>query len=321
MANLSKFWEALEQTVGHNVFRNEWERILGETYPEIQRLFLKKVPWNDDLKSRLNVRVLRFLYEHPPGGGDWMDSIKADLLRPDWHLLGWDWKFICKLIARAFTLDSKYAEVNVQSTRQVAELSDLLILLTIQPGDDAFHLAVAQLVAMLDQPFVLLAPTRRFYNVKISELLSRRNAAFFDLETHLRLLPNGSLQADKSGGELFSQYLPEQREALSESEAVKLFALMKSLNSEPSIRKATLEQVIQFLVLDNMTQAKAAVACKCSEATISARVKEIEKRMGKPIEQLRGIASRRYAMDSPEKVSRAKNLYRKGLVDDTKPEG
>lgn len=224
---------------------------------------------------------------------------------------------LCKSIARGFNLNEKFTETSFASTWQISELSNLPILLTIHNNYNDFLLVVAQLVASLNQPFILLAPTRRLFNIIISELLSRRNAAFFDLESQIAILPNGSLQAHKSGGELFSPYLSEQKTALSENEAVRLFALYEKLKSENNYRKASLHEVFTLLVLDKISQTAAAKKLKCSEGTISARVKVIEDKMYCKIEILRNSASELRNMEI-EKDTQARKLYRKGLTDDTK---
>jgi len=311
----SPFWKALEDSFGRNVTQHEWEIRLGDEYPLIHKSFLAQATKDNNLPDGIILAPT-----------EWYSDIDVFPMQRDDDpplaekhtcFLGWDLRFLCKSIARGFALVTKFAETSFPATWQISELSDLPVLLTIQHDEITFHLVVSQLVAKLNQPFVLLSPTRRFFNVTAVELLSRRNAGFFDLESQLSILPNGLLEARKSGGKLFSPYLPEQKAAISENEAVRLFALFERLKLETNYRKASLHEVFTLLVLNKLSQTAAAEKLKCSEATISARVKEIEKRMGNPIETLRNSASEireRFI----EKDPRAKKQYLKGLVDDTK---
>jgi hypothetical protein len=322
----STFWQALENSVGRDVFVFEWKRELSQDFLLIRDLFLRKATRNKarPLGMVTTPSVLRRIRDF--NELKMMDKTGKGFI-PDWYytkstddyeiLLEWNWENLCRLFARAFGLHPKYAEVNDPFTRQIGEVSDLPVLLTIQSDENAFHLVAANLVASLNQPFILLAPTRRFFNIKISKLLSRRNAAFFDLASQIDSLSNGSLQAHKSGGELFSPFLPEHREALSENDASRLFVLFQKLKLETAYRKASLCDVFTLLVLDKMSQADAAKKLRCSEGTISARVKVIEDKMQNKIEILRNSASEIRNMDI-EKDPRARKLFRKGLTDDTK---
>jgi hypothetical protein len=103
----------------------------------------------------------------------------------------------------------------------------------------------------------------------------------------------------------------------SDSEAVRVFALMKSLDAGKGTRKAPLERVFRLLVLDGLSQEAAARRCQCSPGLISLRVADIERRMGRPVEQLRTLASRLGEMDASRGDERARAVYRRGLTDDT----
>lgn len=110
--------------------------------------------------------------------------------------------------------------------------------------------------------------------------------------------------------------IPEPEPA-SDSEAVRVFALMKSLDTGTRTRKAPLERVFRLLVLDGLSQEAAARRCQCSPGLISLRVADIERRMGRPVEQLRTLASRLGEMDASRGDERARAVYRRGLTDDT----
>ena len=109
-------------------------------------------------------------------------------------------------------------------------------------------------------------------------------------------------------------------DAVSDNEAARVFALMKSLDAGERTRKAPLERVFRLLVLEGHSQDAVAVKCQCSAGLVSLRVTEIERRMGRPLEQLRALATQLGSMDMPVDDSRARAIYRRGLTDDTRTE-
>ena len=106
-------------------------------------------------------------------------------------------------------------------------------------------------------------------------------------------------------------------EPVSDNEAAQVFALMKSLDAGDRTRKAPLERVFRLLVLEGNSQDAVAVKCQCSAGLVSLRVTEIERRMRRPLEQLRALATKLGSMDMPVDDSRARAIYRRGLTDDT----
>ena len=106
-------------------------------------------------------------------------------------------------------------------------------------------------------------------------------------------------------------------EPVSDNEAARVFALMKSLDAGDRTRKAPLERVFRLLVLEGHSQDAVALKCQCSAGLISLRVTEIERRMQRPLEQLRALATQLGSMDMPVDDSRARAIYRRGLTDDT----
>jgi hypothetical protein len=102
-----------------------------------------------------------------------------------------------------------------------------------------------------------------------------------------------------------------------DNEAARVFALMKSLDAGDQTRKAPLHRVFRLLVLDGLSQNAVARRCQCSAALISLRVKEIERRMNLSLPVLRTLATRIGEL-GPVEDSRAGNIYRRGLKDDTR---
>jgi hypothetical protein len=238
-------------------------------------------------------------------------AVKAE----DVVLLELNWPKLGRAVAVAFDCDVKEDDLGMAGTRQVAALGDaaLPIVLTIQHDRGDFRSVVGQLTARLRSGFVLLAPTNRFLDATARELLANAKAGFFELASHLTLLPSGFLQADRKGGELFAPYLPQPEAAVSEAEAVRVFGLMKRLDTGSRARKAPLERVFRLLVLEGRSQEQVARSCDCSPGLISLRVEAIERKMGRRLGDLKLLASRLGEMASVED-SRAKAIYRRGLT-------
>jgi hypothetical protein len=212
--------------------------------------------------------------------------------RDEAALLELNWPRLGRAICKAFECDFRETDLHLPLTRQIGSkfANAVPVVLTIENDRDEFRQVVAGVVAQLGRPFVLLGPTSRFLDVSSLGLLHGARAEFFDLASHVMLLPGGALQARKSGGELFSRFLPTPEETMGEGEATRVFALMKMLDSGP--QKAPLESVFRLLVLEGRSQAYAARACKCSKGLLSLRTTQIEKRMKKSIAELQGLASR-----------------------------
>ena len=110
-------------------------------------------------------------------------------------------------------------------------------------------------------------------------------------------------------------------EPVSDAEAVRVFGVMERLGDGDRNLKAPLDLVFRLLVFKGFSQRAVAVKCECSPGLISARVAEINRRMGRPVAELRALASHLSEMEVVVKDSRARKIYQPGLVDDTEDEG
>jgi hypothetical protein len=199
-----------------------------------------------------------------------------------------------RAICHALGIQSREQETGLHATQQVGAFSGeaLPVILTIQQDPEDLRHVIAELSLRQSTGFVLLAPSSQFIDAASREHLARAKAGFFDLESLFTLLPNGSLRAHRSAGELFSPYLSVKPDPLKESEAARLFALMRSLDDGDLAQKASLARTFRLLVLEGQSQEQAARACGCAPSLVSRRVRMIESRMGMPIAQLRFYASR-----------------------------
>jgi hypothetical protein len=236
---------------------------------------------------------------------------EAAVLEVSWSRLG---RAICK----ALDCDYRETALPLPSTRQIGckFASAVPVLLTIQSEREEFRQVVAGVIARLGRPFILLGPTTRWLDAETLGLLHAARSEYFDLESQLTLLPSGVFQPQKSGGELFSRFLPEGEETAGPREASRVFALMKMLGS--GAKKAPLDAVFRLLVLEGRSQDYAAKEFQCSKALLSLRVEEIEKRMKKTLCELRALASHLGEMAAT--VQNRRSGYRQVIADDPESE-
>ena len=95
-----------------------------------------------------------------------------------------------------------------------------------------------------------------------------------------------------------------QQVQASESEARRVFLLMKRLEGAPKQRKAPLAAVFRMLVLEKLSQKVAASRCGCAESLICRRVATLEKGFGMSLERLRSFASELLSLEDAAKGER-----------------
>jgi len=215
-------------------------------------------------------------------GAPWNNCDDIDLTPADLVVYQLSWGKLGRAITRAFDVDSAVTElVGLQRTWQIGAFAGgVPLILTIQGERVGFRHVATELIARLKNPFVLLSPTKESVDAVSLGLLRSNNAGFFDLETYLTLLPSGGFASQKTGGELFSAYLPARQESLKQTEAARIIGLLKKLQGEGRKRKASPHKVFNLTVLEGLTQGEAAKRCDCAPALISKRVKELEKEFG-----------------------------------------
>lgn len=304
----------------------DWQHYAGDAWPALRRGFLDQrsepatafaCPHQCGCAHRVvqqdDGRIVA-VCECDPWNCDDLELTAADIV---------EWEFnrarLARALCRAFDLERREMELGLPWTQQIATFSaaSVPVILTLQQQRADFNDVVARLAARWREGFILFTPTSRFVDCQTHELLSHARAKFFDLASHVQLQPDGSLRAVRRAGELFATFVTPRDDGASESEATRVFALMKSLESGERTRKAPLNRVFRMLVLEGHSQETVAVKCQCSPALVSLRVTEIERRMGRPVAELRALASQLGAMDASVEDSRARTIYRRGLADDT----
>ena len=203
-----------------------------------------------------------------------------------WEL---SWSSLGRALCRALALDPRSAELPLFNTRQIGSWSAdaVPVFLTIQTEPEDLRGAIAELVARLQNPFILLAPTATHLNADCRELLTHVKAGFFVLDSIVLFTDHATLRPAKPPGELFAQFNPQPRESMPEDAARKAMAIIKKLDFGPP---PTPFAVFRRYCLEGLTLSQIALELKCSPPTISRRLKDVRKATGKTPADLRALA-------------------------------
>jgi len=319
VAPVGKFWRCLEDLRGLVAVRAGWRARLDGDFDAARGAFLRARP---DAAAAFpcpnECGCFHEVVRHDGGrivGVCRCESWNCDdipLTEEDLVLLELNWSRLGRALASAFGLDPKEAAFGVPGAMQIGSFggAGLPIVLSIQHEPGEFRAALTELAVRLREGFIVLSPTSRWFDVRSKELLASAKAGFFDLESHVALLPGGRLQVGNSAGELFARYLPEKAEAVNASDGKRVFELFKKLATAKGISKAPLETVFRLTVLEGHSQGKTARLCGCVAPLISRRVKTIEGRFGMSIEQLRNYASVILEMEASVKGDRVRKRKR-----------
>lgn len=326
---MSNLWHCLEALAGGNHVATEWARLSGEQFPPLRAAYLHATPkragaipcphgcgCEHEICERKNGSLVALCRCEPCSCDDFaVTAEQAMLLELNTAKLG-------RAIVNVFSGTPKETDLGVQGTKQIGSFGNgaLPMVLVIRPDTESFTNAVAQLVARLPEHFILLSPSRRFWNGNSSAWLKTAKAGLFDLESNLISLPGGKFQARKSGGELFSPFLPQTSEPISDNEARVLFASIKALESESNYRKAPVTRVFQLYCLEKQSRNEVAKACRCVPSLITLRLKAIETKLGRKPLELRGISSHFDGIADSLTDSRARRIDRERAIDGSDPD-
>jgi len=199
---------------------------------------------------------------------------------------------LARALAKALGCGLTLAPVGFHRTIQVAALGNPVVpvVLTVQPDAENYRNAVAYLLAHLPKGFILLTPTK-LGDANTLELLTKASVGFYDLESHLTLLPSGKLHSAKTADVLFAAHLPATKEMVRDAESARVWRLFSELLGMGAKLKASPAQVFDLMVFKKKTHAETAVACKCARSLITKRVAVIENHFDMTIEKLCDFAS------------------------------
>jgi len=297
---MSKLWRCLEDLRGLVAVPAGWRARLDGEFDAVRGAFLRARP--EAARSFPCPHECGCFHEvvrHDDGrivGVCRCESWSCDdipLKEEDLVLLELNWPKLGRAIASALDCDPKESVFGVPGLMQVGSFGGaaLPVVLSIQHEPDEFRGALAELAVRLREGFILLAPTSRFVDGNCKELLASTRAGFFDLESQVEVMASGRLVAREKAGELFAAHLPEKKEAVRDSESLRVFRLFGELLAMGTKWKAAPARVFDLMVFKRMTQAETAVACKCAPSLITKRVALIEGHFRLPIEKLRDYAS------------------------------
>ncbi len=126
----------------------------------------------------------------------------------------------------------------------------------------------------------------------------------------------GATPEQMSAIELILNCKPMGADAVAENVARQLFALIKELEMEGGWRKAPILQVFRLYCMENFSRNEVAKRCGCAPSLITLRLQAMEKKLGRKPSELRQFSSHFEAMEDSISDSRAKKIYRNGLVDE-----
>jgi hypothetical protein len=265
------------------------------------------VAWRDHLGPYYEGFRSRFLRPNP----GLCPTVTAISALPDTVPLHLSWADFGPAIASSLGCTPKIYETGLPNTWQVGSWStdSVPLLLSVNTDPLPFRLAVAGLVARLRQPFILFAPTTAHLDAFSQEMLNRDGAAFFALETHLRLNERGSLLAAQPPGELFQRFNPEPKEPLAEDVARRTFELIKELETASPAKGLSIMKVFRLYCVDALSAEQIARRCKSSKTTVLRRLQAVHTRTGIPPERLRHLCSHYEKLPRPVHDDRAREIY------------
>lgn len=297
---MKTIWRALEELPTGIGVAADWQHFVGDAWPAFQRGFLDQC--SEPARSYCcpdecgcGHRVVHHgdgrivaVCECDPWNCDDIPLTAADVV--EWEF---NRKRLARSLSRAFELERREQDLGLPWTQQVATFSAsaVPVVITIQQERQEFRQVVAELATRWREGFILFTPTSRFVDGRVHELLSHARAKFFDLESHVTLLPNGTLHAPKRAGELFAPFVTKRDESAGESEATRVFVILQKLRSKRAGMKAPLYDVFLLIVVDGLSQRDAAERCDCSLGLISARVEALTREFKRSVAQLQAMAT------------------------------
>lgn len=216
-AQPTRLWRALEELPTGRGTAADWQHFAGAAWPAWQRGFLEQ---RSEPATHIccphECGCAHRVVQHPTGRivavceCDPWNCDDIPLTAPE--VVEWEFNRaqLVRALGRALELERREQDVGLPGTQQVATFSATAVpvILTIQQERHEFRQVVAELATRWREGYILLTPTSRFVDGRVHELLSHARAKFFDLESHVTLLPDGTLQARQPAAELFARFLP-----------------------------------------------------------------------------------------------------------------
>jgi hypothetical protein len=320
------FWIALENIRGLSGVAAVWRKYTGEDFERCRAGFLERQP-----RQAKSVPC-------PRGCGCWHEVVAAsapsESLRAVCRCDSWRcddleltaeevvvWSLnrprLGRALCRAFGLEPRHAAFSPGSMDQIGSWSadGVPVFLSLDWEPREFHAGVAELVARLGRPFILLAPTRSQLDAAGMELLERARAGFFDLSGHLRWTAQGGLEAVKTPGEIFARFQPQPREPLDEDLARRAFAVVRQLDDgETSRARPGALTVFRLYCIEELSAEAIARKFNCARATVYNRLEQIRRRTGSEPQSLRRLSAHLARIEEECRDPRARAIHRQSLI-------
>ena len=327
---MSTIWRALEEMPDGVGVAAEWQADAGAAWPAFKAAFLEALP-----EPAASVpcphecgcahRVVRHDDGRLAGACECDPWNCDDIALSATDVVAWEFNRtrLGRALCKAFDLDRREEELGLRWTRQAGAFSAgaVPVVVTIPQEHGELRQVVGDLAVRWREGFILFAPTSRWVDGRAHELLAHARAKFFDLESHVRLLPNGVLQAQRSAGELFSALVAKGSHGASDDEARRLFALLKALESEGDYRKAPVTRVFQLYCLEGLTREEVATKCRCAPSLVTLRLQAIEARVGRKASELRQLSGQFERIADSLTDTRARRVHRESALDEPDGEG
>jgi hypothetical protein len=220
-------------------------------------------------------------------------------------------------LCKAFGLASRHVGLPIPATFQFGSWSTDAVpaVLTMQVENAAFRRAVAELAAALRQSFILFAPTADYLDAPAKSILENHGAAFFALNSHVILTPQGTLQPTRAPGELFARFTPQPKDADVDL-ARRAFALVRNLDTDKPLAPPTLLTVFRLYCIEELSAGRIARKCGCSKPTVLRRLALIRARTGLDPLQLRRLSPHIAKLEDSMNDPRAERPDRRTHLDE-----
>ncbi len=315
-------WRCLEQIPGLLAVPKIWQGLLGEHFEPFNAAFFQN--WSrlaSSFPCPLQTSCAYWLTHQPNGSilgvcqRDPRTCEDVTLTPAEVTPLQLNWARLGRALCKALNCESKPAELGLPSTLQIGAWSAdaVPVILTIQSESNVFRHVIAELVARLGRPFILLAPTSLHMTANCDELLAHAKAAFFPLETTVTMTDHGTLHPTKTPGVIFARFTPEAKEPIDEDTARRAVALINQFDRK--IRPPSLITVFRMYCMDELSAEAIARKKECSKAAVVRRLKMIRKITGTAPANLRRLSAHLQKLEDAVSDPRARRIYRKGAVE------
>jgi hypothetical protein len=319
------FWTALEQVPGLNAIAATWTGLMGPAFETVRATYFRKQAeparaWFcekcycahevvADSAARPEVAPLVAVCRCETGRCPDITLTPGEI--EIWEL---SWPSLGRALCRALGLEASCAEMPIYNTRQIGSWSAGAVpaFLTIQTEPEDLRGAIAELVARLQHPFILLTPTAIHLNATCRELLTHANAGFLPLDSTVLLTPEGALRPVRPPGELFAPFTPQPEED-NQQLLIAAVALVQRLESIRTKTPPTPLNVFYRHYVLQQSAVRIAKDSRCARATVGNRLRAIHALLGHNLAGFERYAPHFQKILDQMSDPRARSIYLKGL--------